>query len=240
MPVGRAIQTFVLSPSERVPVTAGPSLVGRSPHRSGRGVLEVRSVAGQSAATSVWAESPFKLLVPRSRGASVWAYLSSFGGGLVAGDETSLDVSVGLEARCFVGSQASTKVYRNPTQRPCTHEVMARVAAGGMLIYAPDPVQCFADSRYHQRQSFYLEPGSDLMVLDGLSGGRAACGERWAFSHFSSRNEVFWDHQPLWLDALRLDPAEGSLSSSARLGRFNSIATVAWFGDRLKPMSDVS
>jgi len=50
--------------------------------------LTVESVSGQSAVTSVFAQNPLKLLTPRSRGQSVWAYTSSFGGGFVAGDET--------------------------------------------------------------------------------------------------------------------------------------------------------
>src|SRR5258708_248027 len=92
--------------------------------------LEVNVVAGQSAVTSAWASNPLKLLLPRSRGPSVWAYLSSFGGGFVAGDETSLDVRLGPEARCFVTTQALTKIYRNPRLRPCGHRLKATLDDG--------------------------------------------------------------------------------------------------------------
>ena len=51
--------------------------------RQGQGRLEIGMVAGQSAVTSVWAASPLKILTPRPWGKAVWAYLSSFGGGLV-------------------------------------------------------------------------------------------------------------------------------------------------------------
>jgi urease accessory protein len=87
--------------------------------------LEVRSVAGRSAAISAWAVNPLKWLVPRSRGPSVWAYLCSFGGGLVAGDETELRVRLGEEARCYFGTQASTKVYRSPKGRKAVQELTA-------------------------------------------------------------------------------------------------------------------
>ncbi len=207
-------------------------------NRAGQGGLVVRWVAGQSTATSAWASSPLKLLVPRSRGLSVWGYLSSFGGGMVAGDQTRFSLSVGTGSRCFIGTQASTKIYRNPDQLPCGHHAVVRVAESATLIYAPDPVQCFADSRYEQRQTFHLEPGANLLLVDWLSGGRTACGERWAFSHYASRNEVFWGDEPLWFDALRLDPIDGRLTAPARLGRFNSVATLACFGADLRASAE--
>ena len=57
----------------------------------GRAWLEVERVFGESTVTSAFATSPMKLLTPRSRGLSAWACTSSFGGGLVAGDQTQLD-----------------------------------------------------------------------------------------------------------------------------------------------------
>jgi hypothetical protein len=46
--------------------------------QAGLASLEVRMVSGESAVTSSYATSPMKLLAPRSRGRSVWAYTSSF------------------------------------------------------------------------------------------------------------------------------------------------------------------
>src|SRR5882757_526606 len=123
--------------------------------RNGCAHLGVEVVDGQSAATSAWAQSPLKFLIPRPRGPSVWAYLSSLGGGMVAGDETGMDLEVGERACCFISTQASTKVYRNPDSRPCSHWVEAKLAAGSLLVYAPDPIQAFAGSSYTQRQKFF-------------------------------------------------------------------------------------
>src|SRR6201999_424001 len=122
----------------------------------GRAHLDVELVFGESTATSAAATSPLKLLTPCSRGKSVWAYASNFGGGLVAGDETRLDLRIGPEARCFVGTQASTKVYRNPLLLPCSHTTHATLDSGSLLVFAPDAVQAFAGSSYHQRQEFHL------------------------------------------------------------------------------------
>lgn len=158
---------------------------------AGHATLEVEQVAGESAVTSAYASNPLKLLTPRSRGQSVWAFASSFGGGLVAGDQTRLDVRVGAGARCFVGTQASAKIYRNPSCRPCGHVTQARLEAGALLVFAPEPVQPFAHSSYTQRQEFHLGESAGLVLLDWFCSGRAARGERWAFTRLQTRNEVW-------------------------------------------------
>lgn len=199
----------------------------------GAASLTVERVAGESAITSAQATSPLKLLAPRSRGTSVWAFLSNFGGGVVAGDETSLNIQVGQEARCFLGTQASTKVYRNPHGRPCGHRTRATVAEGGLLVYAPDPVQAFADSAYVQRQEFHLAESAGLVLLDWLSAGRSECGERWAFRRYQSRNDVFVNGERRVLDALRLDSADSQIASAHRMGRYQCLAMLLLVGPSL-------
>lgn len=201
-----------------------------SPPRPGHARLTVEMVFGESTITSARAASPLKLLTPCSRGKSVWACTSSFGGGLVAGDETRLDVHLGPGARCVIGTQASTKVYRNPNQLPCSHTTSAVVETGALLVFAPEPVQAFADSVYTQRQEFHLAAGAGLVLLDWYSSGRAARGERWAFARFQTRNDVFLAGQRAFIDSTLLDSADDLLSSPHRTGRFNCFALLLFMG----------
>src|SRR5258706_554224 len=157
---------------------------------AGRGILELSFVAGQTAVTRAQAGSPLKLFVPGSRGPSAWAYTSSLGGGLLAGDEISLTIRAGALTRGFVSTQASTKIYRNPHGLPCRHDINATVAENAVLIVAPDPVQCFAGSLYEQRQRFELHPSAGLVVVDSLISGRHARGERWASTRYRSRIDI--------------------------------------------------
>jgi len=202
--------------------------------RAGRAALEVGLVRGQSTVVSAFATNPLKLLTPRARGQSVWACTSSFGGGLVAGDETLLEVRIRAGARCFVGTQASTKVYRNETGLPCGHETLGFVERDAILVFAPDPVQAFALSIYRQKQVFQLLPGAGLVLVDWFTSGRAARGERWAFSLFQCRNEVFIEDRRVFLDSLLLDCTRTELKGAHRLGRWNCIATVLLAGTPLE------
>jgi urease accessory protein len=149
---------------------------------------------------------------------------------MVAGDSTRLDVTIDAGARCFLSTQASTKIYRNPSRLPCSHELNATVGKDALLMIAPDPVQCFADSSYEQRQRFELHATASLLLIDWLSAGRTACGERWSFQRYLSRNEIVRDGKPVLIDASLLDAADGALEGRFRGGRFNCFAIVALAG----------
>lgn len=196
--------------------------------------LDVEIVFGESTATSFGATSPLKLLAPCPRGKSVWAYASNFGGGLVAGDETRLDLRIGPAARCFMGTQASTKVYRNPSCLPCSHTTHATLEQGSLLVFAPDPVQAFAGSSYRQRQEFHLAKDAALVLVDWFTSGRVARAERWAFDHFQSRNDVFLDGHRIFVDSIVLNSDDGLVGSLHRTGRFNCFAMMLFVGEALR------
>jgi urease accessory protein len=196
----------------------------------GQAKLEVAMVTHQSAVTSAVASSPMKLLTPVARGKGVWAYTSSFCGGLVAGDQTQLEVRISGGARCFFGTQSSTKVYRNPAALPCDHSTRAEVQEDSLLVFAPEPVQAFADSHYSQRQEFQLSPDAGLVLLDWFSAGRTARGERWAFKHLKSRNDIFIGGERALVDSILLNSEE----LAVQMGRFNCLATLLLVGPAVK------
>jgi len=147
--------------------------------RNGCAHLGIEVVDGQSAATSALGASPLKLLIPRPRGPSVWAYMSSLGGGMVAGDEKGMELELGERACCFVSTQASTKVYRNPDSRPCSHWVEAKLATGSLLVHAPDPIQAFAGSSYINTRNYSTtrqRVGAGGLVLLRPPGARRTLG----------------------------------------------------------------
>lgn len=192
--------------------------------------LVVDRVDGQSTVLSARSVTPVRLLVPRPRGRSVWCFSSSLGGGLVAGDETHLEISLGPDCRCFFGTQSATKVYRNPQGLACRQDLSATVAPKAVLVYLPDLVQLFADSTFEQHQTVSLASDASLVLVDGLSSGRSARGERWAFSRYRSRNEISVDGGLCYWDTIRLDSEPGALAGPPRMGRFNALATLILLG----------
>jgi urease accessory protein len=196
---------------------------------SGRGRLRVELVGARSVVTTVRASSPLRLLTPANHGHAAWIYTSTYGGGLVDGDDVALDVHVGRDAAAFLSTQASTKVYRSP--RGSRSVVRAVVEAGGLLVSWPDPVVPFAEARYSQTQLIDLAPEGSVIIVDALTSGRHASGERWAFAEYRNRLEVRRSGNLLLFDALRLCATDGSLT--ARMGRFNAWAVIVVAGASL-------
>ncbi len=199
--------------------------------------MELAHVAGRTVATRAAASSPLKLLIPRRPGPAAWVYTSTHGGGLVAGDRIDLTIRLGPNSKCTISTQSSTKVYRNPTGIPCRQSLQAFIDQGATLVVAPDPVTCFAGAAYEQTQRFDIQSGGGLVLIDWLTSGRHACGERWAFSWYRSRFEVFLENDRLLTDALLLDPHHGPLDSPFRLGRFNCLAVIVMIGERFDHVS---
>ena len=203
-------------------------------HAPGRGVLALEHGPHGTVVRAARANSPLKLLLPRNHGRGVWAYLASFGGGLVDGDSLHVEVDVGEHATGMLSTQSATKVYRSPSG--CRQALHARVSEDGLLVLLPDPVACFTGARYEQETHVTLAPRASLVMLEALTCGRAARGERWAFEHYQSRTLVQRAGVPLLLEAVRLTPEEGALPP--RMGRFEALALLAVFGPQVEPLRE--
>lgn len=210
-------------------VAPGSAASAQSPPAAGSGILEFTCVRGRTVLTRALAVSPLKVLNPRHAGGSAWAYLATYGGGLVGGDAIDVQMSVGRGAAALLATQASTKVYRS--RAGSTHTLRADVADGGLLVLLPDPVTCFAGSSYRQHQRIRLDPGANLVLVDRLTAGRIESGERWLFDEYVARTLVWRGERLLLHEALRLTRDDGDLAR--RLDRFNALAFVVLLGPQL-------
>jgi len=199
-------------------------------NRAGRGILELSRVAGHTAVTRAQANSPLRLLNPRGANGSAWVFTSTFGGGLVAGDDVDLDILARAGTTTLLSTQASTKVYRACDGRTARQAMRATIEPGAVLAILPDPVSCFAGAHYEQRQRFDLDPSGTLVLVDWLNAGRAARGERWGFARYASRNDVHVGGRHVLADALVLDPADGPIDAPHRMGPYECLALLLLVG----------
>lgn len=204
-------------------------LVGNVAEAPGTGFLRIARRGERSVVTRAFAASPLKLLTPRNHGAAAWVYSATYGGGLVDGDAIRLAVDVAPGAMALISTQSSTKAYRSAHGTSTRFDAV--VGNGGLLVVAPDPVVCFAGSTYRQAQHVDLAGTGALVLVDWLSSGRRAAGERWAFDLYSSRTTVRVDGRLIFYDGLTLDRKDGDVT--ARMGRFDVLATVLIVGASL-------
>ena len=221
------------SPSSADPRPAPPAARPPDPRDAGRpgsGRFTVERSRGRSVVRQAYATSPLRLLTPRNHGHAAWIYSSSYGGGLVDGDDISIRASVGSGAAAFLSTQSATKVYRSP--RGTRAALDADVREGGLLVVAPDAVICFAGSRYRQTQRVSIAGGGGLVLLDCVTSGRRESGERWVFEEYVSRTTIRVDGRLVVHDALALRAEDGRLAE--RFGRHDVLAVAVVIGRALE------
>jgi len=200
--------------------------------RSAQGRLAFERAGEQTASRVVYAESPLRLLTPRSRGPGALVFTSTFGGGLLDGDRISLDVAVGREARACLCTQGPTRVFRSP--HGVSSALTARVDDGAALVLAPDPAACFAGARFEQRTRVDLSAHGSLVLQEVLSAGR----DGWRFARYRSAISLQREGGTLLDEAVLLDPAHGNLA--ARIGRFQALATLIFAGPLVAAMGETA
>ncbi len=165
-------------------------------------------------------------MLPRPRGAAVWACAATYGGGLVAGDRIALELRVDDGAALCLGTQSTTKVFRS-TGAEAVQELRGDVAAGGLLAILPEPLSPFAGSRYRQRTTLRVATGGSLAWLDTVSAGRIACNEHWRLEAYDARTDLMIGGRLVLRDTLRLGP-----DAPSKLGAHIAVTTLLLVGPR--------
>ncbi|GAW16975.1 hypothetical protein ANO14919_064240 [Xylariales sp. No.14919] len=137
---------------------------------------------------------PLKLISPSPKvdQASVLAFLLSYGGGLVGGDQVNLSVEVRSGAKLSIVTQGHTKIFQSVSPDVVTKQnLQVNLEKDAALCLLPDPVQPFEASVYEQIQIFRVALGASLCMLDWVTHGRSARGENWSLTRWTGRNEVW-------------------------------------------------
>lgn len=162
----------------------------------GLGYVCARSLGPNSSKVSAISSTyPVRLISPSSppRERAVLVFMLNHGGGLVAGDDIDIRAEVLCNARLGLLTQGSTKIYKSLPGAGCsTQTLRVTVGVGAGLVLLPDPVQPFKNSLYKQDQIFEIDPlSSSVLLLDWVSEGRSAHGERWNLTEWKGRNEIW-------------------------------------------------
>ncbi|KAI5123561.1 hypothetical protein M0805_003380 [Coniferiporia weirii] len=202
---------------------------------------------------------PLKLLSPRVHEPSVAiAYVLTYGGGLVGGDRIHLQVQVASGAALLLLTQGSTKVFKlRPGVRLAKRAPSAKidvyglstvqkldvsVQKDGLLLLLPDPVTCFSGAAYNQVQTFRLEEGASVALLDWVTSGRMSRGEEWQFLRYYSINEVWLERKRIARDALLLEEDDRVGGAQRllkdRMGPYSCYATLFLCGPKVQELVD--
>jgi urease accessory protein len=176
-------------------------------------------------------------------GRAVHVVLSSYGGGMVAGDAIRLRVTVQAGARLIISTQASTKIFRSIDGAVAEQHTLGELAENALAVVFPDPVVLQADSRYRQIQEWHLQPSSFLFLVDWFHSGRMDQGERFAFTSLHSELRVRVAGRLVVLDRFAFEPSEHIATSPANFGEYQTFFSVFLVGSpddaRFQHLSEV-
>jgi urease accessory protein len=193
--------------------------------------IEVANVRGKSALITCKNIQPLKILNPGSPAVGCHVVLSSYGGGMVAGDKIWLRLRCHAGSRLLLSTQANTKIFRSVDGAVAEQRIEGELGENGLAVIFPDPVVLQEKSRYRQVQHWNLAPGALLLVADWLHSGRMDSGERFVFDSFYSELKVNLGGRPVVLDRFVFNPHEHIATSPANFAQYQTVLSVYLVGD---------
>jgi urease accessory protein len=192
--------------------------------------LEAAVVRGKTRLIACKNMQPLKILQPASPTTACHVVLSSYGGGMVAGDAIRLRISGQPGARLFISTQASTRIFRSIDGTVAEQHTMGELAENALAVVFTDPVVLQAESRYRQTQEWHLQPSSLLLLVDWFHSGRMDQGERFAFTSLHSELRVRVAGRLVVLDRFSFEPAENIAASPANFAGYQAFFSVFLVG----------
>ena len=150
-------------------------------------------------------------------------------GGVVGGDQLSMNFELGPEARALVTTPAATKIYRSPDHES-TQGQRCRVAAGGVFEWLPQETIVFDGARARVRTQIELGPGAHFVGWEVTCLGHNHLG----FSH--GRLVQDWrierEGRPLWCERALFEGGGLALRAGWGLAGRPVVATLVGTGAR--------
>jgi urease accessory protein len=175
--------------------------------------------------------APLKIVRPFALDAGrALVQVITLGPGLCSGDIFTIDITVGRGARVVVVMQAASKILGMPDDSTATQTVNLSVAAGAQLEYYPGLTIPFANASLTQRINVSADGEARLGILESWAMGRHSRGEHLCFTRLSSRTLVRVDGQPVFADALEIEPGATDACAIGVLENHRYVASGFWLG----------
>jgi urease accessory protein len=146
-------------------------------------------------------------------------------GGLVGGDELSIDVTVQSGAQALITTAGATRFYRS-TGAAATQRLEAQLESGARLEWLPLETIAFSGCIAHNRMRFELAPGAEMIGWDLLALGLPASDKAFVRGSFGQSIEL----PGRWLERGLIDAADTALLDSPLGLAGHPVLATLWFG----------
>jgi urease accessory protein len=153
----------------------------------------------------LYQRDPQRILFPNAPKDDITqAVVVTTSGGLVGGDQISVEIKTSEKARALVTAQAAEKIYRSAGE-DATINVILSAKAGSWLEYLPQETILFEGSRLCRNTHINVEGDGKLLAGEMMVFGRLGHGERFSNGLAHDGWEVSKDGRLIWAEALHLE-----------------------------------
>jgi len=145
-------------------------------------------------------------------------------GGIAAGDNLKLQVSLGHGSRALLTTPGAAKWYRSDGSA-ARQELHFCLDGDAVLEWLPRENILFDGSRMSMNLDIALSAHSKYFGWDILSFGRRASGESWQRGNLRMRTSISRADRLLWSEAANIDAGSGFLKSPVGLSGFGVCGT---------------
>jgi urease accessory protein len=125
-------------------------------------------------------------------------------GGLVGGDQISVEIKTSEHAQALVTAQAAEKIYRSAGE-DAVIEINLAAEAGSWLEFLPQETILFEGARLRRNTHINVAAGGKLFAGEMMVFGRLGHGERFSTGLAHDGWEVSRDDRLAWAEALHLE-----------------------------------
>jgi urease accessory protein len=148
-------------------------------------------------------------------------HIHNVSGGVLGGDQLTLDVEVGSHAYAQITTTSATRLYQCRPEVPAsTQSSTVHIAPDGLLEYLPDAIIPFAGSQYIQQTHIDLAMGAGLFWWETIAPGRTAYNELFAYTLLQVNLDIYAAGRPIAIERLKLEPAKLHMFSRVRFGTY--------------------
>lgn len=207
---------------------------GASVFDYGRVRIHAERIGSRTAIVESFRSVPFHIGFPSDREGTGRAgiILQNVGPGTLPGDRLLIDLAAGPDAALEVRGQGANRIHPSPSGVPGEIENRLRVAEGGLLIFLPGELIPYRTARLRQKTSIEVATGGHLAMVELLTRGREAMGERDVYGSLDLRVRARYDDRLMLIERSRLEPTVHAPSSVGRHGSFAVSASLYLVGER--------
>lgn len=153
--------------------------------------------------------APYKVMVPfAEENGLVQVMPLCASAGIMEGDCQEFEYQVEEGAALEVLSQSFEKIHKMD-KGSASRKIQIQVERDAILYYYPQPVIPFAGSAFDSDMCIRLaDESAKLFLLDILSCGRTAYGERFLYRHYCSRVRIYRGDRLIYRDHTKYVPEE--------------------------------